>query len=60
MKGCPYRGDFYTKLAADPSGGISVPEDKLHEELDKWLAALNAILKRMATFYEQGKYGKVF
>ncbi|TEB38520.1 glycolipid transfer protein [Coprinellus micaceus] len=28
MKACPYRKDFYTKLAADPAGGEPVPEAK--------------------------------
>jgi hypothetical protein len=60
MAACPYRSVFYAKLAADPDGGPSVPEDKLNEELDKWLAGLDAIVKRMAEFYEKDKYGKVF
>jgi hypothetical protein len=60
MKACPYRNVFYAKLAADPDGGSSVQEDKLNEELDKWLAGLDAIVKRMAAFYEKGGYGKVF
>jgi len=60
MAACPYRSVFYAKLGADPDGGASVSEDKLHEELDKWLAGLDAIVKRMAAFYEKGGYGKVF
>jgi len=59
MKACPYRKDFYAKLAADPDGGPSVQSDKLDEELNKWLAALDAIVKRMVQFYEKGGYGKV-
>jgi hypothetical protein len=60
MKGCPYRKDFYEKLAADPDGGPSVPSDKLNEELNKWLAGLDAIVKRVEEFYEKGQYGKGF
>jgi hypothetical protein len=60
MAACPYRSVFYGKLAADPSGGPAVPADKLNEELDKWLAGLDAILKRMAVFYAEGGYGKIF
>jgi hypothetical protein len=60
LKACPYRSEFYAKLAADPEGGASVQADKLNEELDKWLAGLDNIVKRMSAFYEKGKYGKVF
>ena len=60
MKACPYRNVFYAKLAADPDGGSSVQESKLNEELDKWLAGLDTIVKRMAAFYEKGGHGKVF
>ncbi|KAK0505079.1 het-c2 protein [Armillaria luteobubalina] len=56
MKACPYRADFYKKLAADPAGGPSATEDVVNEELDKWLAALSDIVTRMQTFYEQGKH----
>ena len=60
MKACPYRVDFYIKLAADPDGGPSVEQSKLSEELDKWLAALDVIVKRMESYYEKGGYGKGF
>ncbi|KAI0633556.1 het-c2 protein [Trametes polyzona] len=60
MKACPYRADFYSKLAADPAGGPSVPADKLNEELNKWLAALDNIVKRMEDFYEKGGHNKGF
>jgi len=60
MKACPYRADFFKKLAADPDGGAPAPEDKLNEELDKWLAALDKIVKRIEAFYEKGGYGKGF
>ena len=60
MKACPYRADFYAKLAADPDGGPSVSQEKLSEELNKWLAALDDIVKRIETFYAKGNYGKGF
>ena len=60
MKACPYRADFYSKLAADPAGGPPVPADKLNEELNKWLAALDNIVKRMEDFYEKGGHNKGF
>ncbi|KAG5653526.1 hypothetical protein H0H81_012600 [Sphagnurus paluster] len=60
MKACPYRNDFYTKLAADPAGGPPATQEKLDEELNKWLAALAAIVARMEEFYEKGGHGKGF
>lgn len=60
MKACPYRADFYTKLASDPAGGPSVPADKLNEELNRWLAALDNIVKRLEDFYEKGGHNKGF
>ncbi|OBZ70917.1 Pleckstrin y domain-containing family A member 8 [Grifola frondosa] len=60
MKACPYRADFYAKLAADPAGGPSVSADKLSDDLNKWLAALDSIVKRMETFYEVGGHSKGF
>lgn len=60
MKACPLRADFYTKLASDPDGGEPASQEKLNEELDKWLAALSAILERLDKFYEEGGYGKGF
>ncbi|KAF8915602.1 glycolipid transfer protein domain-containing protein [Mucidula mucida] len=60
MKACPYRADFYAKLAADPSGGPAASQEKLNEELDKWLSALADIVARMEAFYEKGAYGKGF
>ncbi|KAK0448827.1 glycolipid transfer protein [Armillaria gallica] len=56
MKACPYRADFYKKLAADPAKGASASQDVVNEELDKWLAALSDIVTRMETFYEQGNH----
>lgn len=60
MKACPYRADFYAKLAADPAGGVPVSDDKLNDELNKWLAALDAIVKHMEAFYEKGGHSKGF
>ncbi|KAI0645880.1 glycolipid transfer protein [Trametes meyenii] len=60
MKACPYRADFYAKLAADPAGGPSVPAGKLNEELNKWLAALSNIVIRLEDFYEKGGHNKGF
>jgi len=60
MKACPYRAEFYTKLAADPDGGAPASQEKLNEELDKWLAALSNIVIRMDAFYEKGNYAKGF
>jgi len=60
MKACPYRADFYAKLAADPDGGEPASQAKLNEELDKWLAALSTIVARMEAFYEKGNYAKGF
>lgn len=60
MKSCPYRADFYAKLAVDPNGGAPASPEKLNEELDKWLAALDAIVRRIEAFYEKGGYGKGF
>ncbi|KAH7890144.1 het-c2 protein [Phlebopus sp. FC_14] len=59
MKACPDRKDFYAKLASDPNGGPSVPQDELHEELNKWLNGLDRIVKRMAKVYMDSKYGEV-
>lgn len=60
MKACPLREGFYIKLASDPNGGPPASQEKLNEELDKWLAALDNIVTRMETFYEKGGYGKGF
>ena len=60
MKACPYRADFYAKLMEDKSGGPPASEEKLNEQLNKWLAALEAIVKRMEDFYAKGKHDKGF
>jgi hypothetical protein len=58
MKACPYRADFYAKLAADPTGGPPASQEKLNEELDKWLAALSKIVNDMEAFYVKGNWAK--
>ena len=60
MKACPYRSTFYEKLASDPAGGAPVPQNQLNEELNKWLAALDAIVTRLQTFYEVNGHNKGF
>jgi len=58
MKACPLRAPFFAKLAADPDGGEPTSQEKLNEELDKWLGSLRSIVTRVDTFYEKGGYGK--
>jgi len=58
MKACPYRGDFFKKLRADPNGGPESTEEELDAKLDAWLAALRNIVQTMEGFYEKGGYGK--
>lgn len=60
MKSCPYRADFYKKLAADPDGGAPASQETLNTKLDEWLAALSDIVSRMEAFYEKGGHGKGF
>lgn len=59
MKACPYRKDFYAKLAADPDGGASVAGDKVGEELDKWLHGLDKIVEQMRKVYKEKGYGEI-
>ncbi|KAI0088166.1 het-c2 protein [Irpex rosettiformis] len=60
MKACPYKKEFYGKLAADPEGGAAVSDAQLEEELNKWLAALASIVTRMQSFYAGGGHDKGF
>ena len=60
MNACPRRADFYAKLAADPNGGEPASQEKLNEEMDRWLGSLSSILSRIDTFYEEGGHGKGF
>lgn len=58
MKACPYRADFYTKMAADPAGGPPSSQEKLDAELNQWLTALASIVERLQAFYVAGAYDK--
>lgn len=60
MKACPYRADFYAKLAADPDGGAPASNETVNDELNKWLSALSSIVSRVEAFYEKGNYAKGF
>ncbi|KAI0066023.1 het-c2 protein [Artomyces pyxidatus] len=60
LKACPLRSELFAKLRADPSGGPESSEEKLDEELNRWLTALSDIVTRLETFYEKGGYGKGF
>lgn len=60
MKACPYKKDFYGRLAADPEGGAAVSDAKFDEELNKWLAALDSIVTRLQSFYLGGGHDKGF
>lgn len=53
IRAVPHRRDFYRQIS---QGGS--PE-KLDVELAKWLAGLDAIVKHMCAFLEQGGFGKV-
>lgn len=56
MKACPYREDFYKKLA---NGNVG-PEiaAKVLKQLEEWLEALEKIVEIIEKFYESGNYGK--
>ena len=58
MGACPYRKDFYEKLAADPAGGASAAPANLDGDLNQWLTALDSIVTRVQAFYEAGGYSK--
>jgi len=60
MKACPYRADFFKKLAADPDGGAAATDEHVNDTLNKWLAALDNIVTRMNIFYEKGGHSKGF
>lgn len=59
MKACPYRRDFYAKLAADPDGGASAAGDQVNEALDQWLHGLNKIVAQMQKVYKEKGYGEI-
>lgn len=50
MKACPYRKDFFAKLGEDQS--------KVATQLEKWLEALEKIVKIIIDFFASGNYGK--
>lgn len=60
MNACPYRQTFFEKLATDPEGGAPVSKERMDADLDKWLAALAAIVARLNQFYTAGKHDKGF
>ena len=48
MKACPYRADFYAKLAkSGERGKPPATEEELKEQLRAWLDALDKIVKRV-------------
>jgi hypothetical protein len=49
----PRRDDFFTRIA---QGGTI---EKLHIELAKWLAALDALVIRLSAFLIEGNFGRV-
>ncbi|KAH8111774.1 glycolipid transfer protein [Phellopilus nigrolimitatus] len=53
LRACPRRHDFFTRIA---EGGS---QEKLDEELARWLSALDVIVQRMERFYEMGGHGKI-
>lgn len=59
MKACPYRKDFYAKLAADPNGGASVAGDTVNEALNRWLHGLNKIVAQTQQVYKEKGYGEI-
>lgn len=59
MKACPYRKDFYAKLASDPDGGVSVTATNVDEELNKWLGGLDKIISEMRKVYKEKGYGDI-
>ncbi|KAH3663748.1 hypothetical protein OGAPHI_005150 [Ogataea philodendri] len=50
MKACPYRADFFAKLGAD--------QEKVAQQLEEWLSALEKIVAEIMAFFEKGNYGK--
>ncbi|KAK0450345.1 glycolipid transfer protein [Desarmillaria tabescens] len=49
----PHRRDFYNRIAQ------GAPHDKLDEEMRRWLAGLDGIVKRLKEFLKQGGFGTV-
>ncbi|KAH7891024.1 glycolipid transfer protein domain-containing protein [Phlebopus sp. FC_14] len=53
VRAAPYRRDFVARIS---QGG---DKEKFNAELDRWLAGLDVIVKRLKAFIEDGGYGKV-
>ncbi|KAL5530953.1 hypothetical protein ACEPAG_3829 [Sanghuangporus baumii] len=53
LHACPNRRDFLLRIA---QGGS---QEKLDEELSRWLTGLDVLVRRMAKFYEDGGHGKI-
>ncbi|OCB91977.1 glycolipid transfer protein [Sanghuangporus baumii] len=53
LHACPNRQDFYLRIT---QGGS---QEKLDEELCRWLTGLDVLVRRMAKFYEDGGHGKI-
>ncbi|KAF8590247.1 glycolipid transfer protein [Ramaria rubella] len=53
IKACPRRNDFYARIAQGEA------QEELDIELEKWLLALETLLRHMKNFYESQGYGKV-
>jgi hypothetical protein len=39
---------------------VTITAERLSTDLDRWLAALEKIVKRIEVFYEEGGHGKGF
>lgn len=50
MKTCPYRKDLFQKLGSD--------QDKVKQQLNTWLQALEKIVTIIMDFFASGNYGK--
>jgi hypothetical protein len=53
MKACPYRADFYDKLA-----GGKDEDEKMMQQLVEWLVAFEKIVAILVAFYASEKYDK--
>ena len=53
LKACPNRREFYLRIS---QGGS---QERLDEELARWLSGLDELVQRMAKFFDVGGHGKV-